>query len=265
MAIDSELGRGTRIGLFLPLHSGPVVEARQPGVRKRAPAGAGSILLVDDDHEVRQAVTYMLDFLGYSVLQAANGIEAIEIFTRQRQSVDLVLLDVLMPPRMDGSEAFRALKALKPDLRCLLISGFAPDEVVKECIEQERARRAAQALHPDPGCAQAVARVMEGDCGRLGRERRLRPYFDCGSGMPLLARWLADERPNGQILPFGRWSGFDSVGGAVEIFAADLAAPIVFAHRPARRAPAPGSGLPAASYRLPDYRHPASGQRPFPI
>jgi CheY-like chemotaxis protein len=92
--------------------------------------GSGVILLVDDEELVRRFAATMLAHLGYTVLEAANGQEAIEVFQRNLSNIMLVILDLSMPV-MDGEECLRRLRSIKPDVPVLLSSGFSETEAAR--------------------------------------------------------------------------------------------------------------------------------------
>jgi len=98
-------------------------------------SGHGVILVVDDDDYILQAVYVALESFGYSVLLANSGAAAIEIFEERSEQIDLVLLDMLMPG-MSGEETFRALRAIRPDVKVLLSTGFAPDEAAQRFTDE---------------------------------------------------------------------------------------------------------------------------------
>lgn len=92
----------------------------------RRPAGKrATILIVDDDEMVRSLSTLSLQSEGYRTLVANNGREGLETFRTQKDEIDLVILDWVMP-LMDGRETFIALRELEPDVRILVCSGFLP-------------------------------------------------------------------------------------------------------------------------------------------
>jgi CheY-like chemotaxis protein len=86
--------------------------------------GHGTILLVEDEEGVRAVLSELLDGLGYTVLQAGNGVEAIQIASSHAGVIDLVVTDMVMP-EMSGQELGRSLAKLRPDLRILYMSAFA--------------------------------------------------------------------------------------------------------------------------------------------
>ena len=82
-----------------------------------------TILWVDDEEIALEVWSQMLEKLGYSVLQARYGIEALEIFKKRQKSISLVILDMRMPG-MSGCEVFDRLKAMQPDVKIIIVSGF---------------------------------------------------------------------------------------------------------------------------------------------
>ena len=84
---------------------------------------AKTILWVDDEEIALEVWSQMLEKLGYSVLQARYGIEALEIFKKRQKSISLVILDMRMPG-MSGCEVFDRLKKMQPDLKIIIVSGF---------------------------------------------------------------------------------------------------------------------------------------------
>ncbi len=123
MTVTSKPGEGTTFLLLLPpsLRQATPQPARTPS--RVAWRGVGTVLVVDDETEVRRTSARMLQALGFTVLTAADGIEAVEEFQKDPGGVDLVLLDLTMP-RRDGYETFNELRRLRPSVRVLLMSGF---------------------------------------------------------------------------------------------------------------------------------------------
>ena len=123
----SEPGVGSRFTVLLPAAEAPTEAAAEPG---GAPARGGheTILVAEDDAEVRAQVVRLLESAGYRVLAAADGVAAVELFERARDEVGVVLLDVVMP-RMGGRAAAQRMRELRPDLRIVFASGYDPDAV----------------------------------------------------------------------------------------------------------------------------------------
>jgi PAS domain S-box-containing protein len=127
--VASSPGRGSRFRVLFPAAQEKVV-ARQVREAKDDLKGSGVILLVDDEELVRRTAAATLAHLGYTVLEAANGQEAIEVFQRNSTRIALVILDLSMPV-MDGAECLKRLKSIQPDVRVLLSSGFNQTEAAR--------------------------------------------------------------------------------------------------------------------------------------
>jgi len=129
IAIETEVGRGTRFRVLFPAGHGQPARTRpapllEPGVAR------GTVLLVDDEPPVRKVARRMLEKLGYDVLTAGDGKEGLELFRAHRDEIACVLLDMTMP-EMSGDEVFRAMRALDPDVRVLLASGYDEAEATR--------------------------------------------------------------------------------------------------------------------------------------
>ena len=117
---ESQVGVGSRFRILLPAGAAGVAEA--PGAAPRA--GSGTILVVDDEELLRTAYRHMLDGLGYRVLLAGDGQEAVDLFRREHQAIDLVVLDMVMPV-MGGRQALARMRAIDARVPVLLASGYA--------------------------------------------------------------------------------------------------------------------------------------------
>lgn len=129
--LHSEPGQGTEFHLFLPRHLGgemPIAAAPPT----EAYTGSGTILLVEDEPLLLHLSTTMLESLGYTVLGASGGEEALRLVQGHFDAIDLLITDLVMPG-MHGRELAARLQRLRPGLRCLFISGYA-----SETIDQAR-------------------------------------------------------------------------------------------------------------------------------
>jgi CheY-like chemotaxis protein len=122
----SEPGRGSRFTVYLPLGQAPAPEASSESAAEDPPPGRGeTILVVDDEPQLREIASEMLQAFGYQTAGAANGREALELYQEalaQGQPFGLVLLDLAMPV-MDGHECFERLSALHPGAKVLVTTG----------------------------------------------------------------------------------------------------------------------------------------------
>jgi len=122
--VDSHPGQGTTFHIFLPVSARATVA--EPTREDAILRGSGTVLLVDDEDGIRLVAGRLLNQLGYQVLSAASGLQALEIYRRERDRIDLVILDMLMPG-MRGAETFQKLQGIDPGVRVLLSSGYSLD------------------------------------------------------------------------------------------------------------------------------------------
>jgi two-component system, cell cycle sensor histidine kinase and response regulator CckA len=129
---DSEVGKGTAFHVVLPAI--PAEEATQAAEIGPAHATeAGTVLVVDDEEFVRELGARVLEKAGYTVLQASNGEEALEICKAQCERIDLVIMDLIMPG-MGGRECLTELLRICPQLNVMIASGYSGDASVNECL-----------------------------------------------------------------------------------------------------------------------------------
>jgi two-component system cell cycle sensor histidine kinase/response regulator CckA len=141
--VDSEIGKGTTFRIYLPRHVATEAEIAQPKV-ETAPqpqtaksaddTGHGTILLVEDEEGLRGLNARGLSSRGYNVLEAGNGLEAIEVLESRDGKIDLVVSDVVMP-EMDGPTLFKELRQRNPDLKIIFVSGYAEEAFSKSLPE----------------------------------------------------------------------------------------------------------------------------------
>ena len=127
--VYSELGKGTTFRILFPACDGPVVRVATESVSGEAWQAKGTVLLVDDEEIVRNVATEMLQSLGFEVITACDGLDALEVFRREKDRISLVVLDMTMP-RMGGEDAFRELRAIRSSVPILLSSGYNEQDVV---------------------------------------------------------------------------------------------------------------------------------------
>ncbi len=128
IVIASDLGRGTTVRIYFPLAEERVKAGGAPGRHPPARPGTETILVVEDDAEVRKLAAEMLSRQGYAVLEAASGPEALRIWRQHSSSIDLILTDVVMPS-MAGPELAAKLMAERAGLKVLYMSGY-PEEIM---------------------------------------------------------------------------------------------------------------------------------------
>jgi CheY-like chemotaxis protein len=152
--IDSQVGKGTTVRVLFPASEPPPAEpaeaanvggeqsreARAAYFASRHPLGeaaslSGTLLVVDDEPMVRELCATTLATLGFQVLTAGDGMEAVALFREHADEIVCVLLDLTMP-RMDGVAALEALQQIQPDVRAILCSGYDEEEATRRFAGQ---------------------------------------------------------------------------------------------------------------------------------
>ncbi|MBI5140836.1 MAG: response regulator [Nitrospirae bacterium] len=129
--VKSRAGEGTTFSLYLPLVDAGITETLEPLPEQFGVDSAGgheTILFVEDDAIVRTVSESMLADMGYHVITASDGDEAIGIYERRRGEINLVISDYFMP-RKSGADLFHALRAVNPDVKFILITGYYADRI----------------------------------------------------------------------------------------------------------------------------------------
>jgi CheY-like chemotaxis protein len=126
VTVYSEPGHGTTFTVYLPRLAESAGVSGEPVPDKSVPRGSETILLVEDEDRVRALVEKRLRELGYRVLVATDGVDALAVQLRHQGPIQLVISDVVMP-RMGGPELVRRLISLMPDLRVLFVSGYTAE------------------------------------------------------------------------------------------------------------------------------------------
>lgn len=119
----SESGHGTTFKIYLPVFRGANEEVGGPAGRRAMVGGSETILIIDDEPRVRELGEMILKRFGYTVFGASNGKEGLEIFMREKDRIDVVILDLIMP-EMSGRECLRAIMQAAPSTNVLIASGY---------------------------------------------------------------------------------------------------------------------------------------------
>ncbi len=133
--IESEVGKGTTFTVYLPLvHSRarPVTSE----VKRHVLGGNETIFIVEDNHQVRGLARLILKGAGYNVIEATDGVEALEIFRKHADGIDLVVMDVVMP-RMGGKEVMKRIREINPGIRIVFTSGYSASGIHTNFILEE--------------------------------------------------------------------------------------------------------------------------------
>ena len=132
--VYSEKGKGTTFNIYLPA-SRKEVTTREKRVAEDVLKGTGRILLVDDEDAIVDVGEEMLKEMGYSVLVARSGKEGVDVYTKHKEEIDLVILDMIMPD-IGGGKAYDRMKEENPDVKVILSSGYSVDGQATEILER---------------------------------------------------------------------------------------------------------------------------------
>lgn len=127
--VYSEPGAGTVFRVYLPVIVDREGKAAVSAKKSDVMGGAETLLLVEDDANVRETTKKILEEFGYRVIEASNGEEAVAIYKQDGGAIDMVILDMIMPKK-GGRETYEEMKRLRPDVRALFMSGYS-EEVVR--------------------------------------------------------------------------------------------------------------------------------------
>ena len=134
--VYSEIGKGTTFKIYLPLVETNIVEEAKTKEVITLIGGTETILLAEDDIEVRKLMRNVLEEFGYKIIEAEDGEDAVNKFAENRDSVQLLILDVVMPNK-NGKEAYEDIKKLRADVRALFISGYTANIIHERGILEE--------------------------------------------------------------------------------------------------------------------------------
>ena len=160
--MTSRIGAGTTFRVFLPAIEGDGdADESAKALPPPPPGGSETILLVEDEADVRTVTASYLRGKGYTVIEAANGSQAMALWARHADAIHLVYSDMVMPGGMTGLDLATRLRTAKPSLRIIISSGYSPELAHVEALE---ARRLAFVAKPSPPAeiARAVRRCLDG-------------------------------------------------------------------------------------------------------
>ena len=131
--LESELGKGSEFKIFLPASKLSMVAAESGSdTHFTVRGGTETILVVEDERDLREIITRTLNHRGYRVFQAVDGRNALQIWSEYKNEIDLVFTDIIMPGGMNGRELAEKLVADKPDLKVIFSSGYGADTLGKD-------------------------------------------------------------------------------------------------------------------------------------
>lgn len=131
---NSKVNQGTDFQIYLPAIEHAAAIESSPPAEPAPQGGVETILLVDDEEQIRHVAAQMLIEFGYTVLTASNGEEALEIYTPKKDVIDLIILDINMPG-MGGIQCLRELKNIDPLIKVVIASGYTAEGRVRDALE----------------------------------------------------------------------------------------------------------------------------------
>jgi len=152
--VQSAVGRGTTFRLYFPMSAETAPKSPLAGGADEVPGGSEGILLVEDDARVRRMTSLCLRKLGYAVLEAASGAEALKVWELHRPQIQLLLTDMVMPEGMTGLELAERLKASKATLKIIVSTGYSADLLSSDPLQP------GVALLPKPYQPATLAKLL---------------------------------------------------------------------------------------------------------
>ena len=159
--VYSVQGKGTTFKIYLPRVNEPLEEIRKEVLKEELPRGNETILIVEDEEDVRKLAGKILEKQGYRILETFNGDDALVACERRKSPIHLMLADIVMPG-MSGSELAKLLKPLYPEIKILYMSGYTDNAVVRHGV-LEKGVNYIQKPFTMEGLARKVREVLDRD------------------------------------------------------------------------------------------------------
>jgi signal transduction histidine kinase/CheY-like chemotaxis protein len=159
--VQSSIGRGTVFRVLWPLAAGPIRPASVAELELNVRGGTETILLVEDEDQVRGLAAKVLAGYGYRVIEARDGTEAEQIGRRANDYLHLLITDVVMPGGVSGMELATRLVPLRPQMKVLFMSGYTDDAILRRGVLSEEAAFLQKPFTPDV-LARKVREVLDG-------------------------------------------------------------------------------------------------------
>jgi polar amino acid transport system substrate-binding protein len=136
VTVYSEPGHGTTFRIYLPINE-TNISAEPAAVAEEPPVGGTeTILLAEDDKTVREMTLLMLEDFGYAVVTAVDGEDAVKQFGENKDRVELLLFDLIMPGK-SGKDAYDEIRLIRPDIKVIFASGYDPDMVRQKALLEQ--------------------------------------------------------------------------------------------------------------------------------
>jgi CheY-like chemotaxis protein len=163
--VQSQLGHGTTFKVYLPLTSEVSTTASSRYAARPAEGGTETILLVEDEDAVRSLASRILLRHGYQVVEARSGVEALKIWEREREKIDLLLTDMVMPDGISGWNLAQQLQRKNPRLKAIYTTGYSLDALVHDHTLKEGLNFLPKPYHPQ-NLVDTVRRCLDTGAGR---------------------------------------------------------------------------------------------------
>ena len=162
ITVESKPGAGSTFNLFFPAVPRPAA-AVAPQSQPQLPAATGSetLLVVEDEPSLRELVVRVLQLCGYRIYEAANGVEALQVWARHKDDIDLLLTDMVMPEGLSGRQLAERLQKEDPALKVIYTSGYSPGMAGKDIALLEGFNFLAKP-YPPSRLAQVVRECLDG-------------------------------------------------------------------------------------------------------
>ncbi len=171
ITVESKPGAGSTFTIFLPCVSMPA-EVVAPRSQTPLPAGTGTetLLVVEDEPSLRELVVRVLELCGYRIHQAQNGVEALKVWERHKDEIDLLLTDMVMPEGVTGRQLAERLQKEDPTLKVIYTSGYSPGMAGKDIALLEGFNFLAKP-YPPSRLAQVVRECLDGKLGATQKSK----------------------------------------------------------------------------------------------
>jgi DNA-binding NtrC family response regulator len=153
--VESEINKGTTFKIYLPAAEAEIPTPEVTETQFRALSGTETVLVVEDERDLRDIITRTLNRHGYQVFQAVDGHNALQIWNDHKDKIDLVFTDVIMPGGLNGRELAEKLWGERPQLKVIFSTGYGADALGKDFKLDPEVN-----FLPKPYLPQALARIV---------------------------------------------------------------------------------------------------------
>ncbi len=157
--VYSESGKGTTFKIYFPKVDEPLEEIKEKAVKEELPRGSETVLVVEDEEEVRKVAARILRGQGYKVLEASNGADTLMICKEQKEPIHLILTDIVMP-QMSGCELAKCISSIHPEIKVLYMSGYTDNAITHNGILEEGIKYIKKPFEIE-GLARKVREVLD--------------------------------------------------------------------------------------------------------